>query len=87
MYSCSDIDITGITDYDPETPPTPIKATIVPIVNESFIQRQPESFASSLELTSSSSHFNTPENQSNCEDFVMNCLKLIEQTLTCLLII
>ena len=33
LYSCSDIDITGITDYDPETPPTPIKATIVPIVN------------------------------------------------------
>ena len=54
-----------MTDYDPEPPPTPIKATIVPIVNKSLIQQQPESFASSTELTSSSSHFNTTENQSN----------------------
>ena len=54
-----------MTDYDPEPPPTPIKATIVPVVNKSLIQQQPESFASSIELTSSSSHFNTTQQRTN----------------------
>ena len=31
-----------MTDYDPESPPTPIKTTVVPSVNKSLIQQQQE---------------------------------------------
>ena len=54
LYSCSDIDVTGMAAYDPEPPPTPIKTTIVPIANKSLI-----------ELTFSSCHFNTAQQRTN----------------------